>query len=248
MSVAQTQAQLSGLPSLADGARTDLSIAFGNWNIYAGSRGTAWTATDGSAGSNSNAVQVTIQRASDVTVQSCPAAGARRQYRHQSSPNQASQFVTPAVWLRQAQLHIAYNLAPFGSLTAQVIRVGRNYRFPVPPHHAWSPRAVLNAVRSRGTIVHAVTQDVTPGFSIQSAPMNQYLARPDNRHISQRPTRRSLCRRGQTGEVSPSINLTRGRLWSPPFFSSGPFPLKTHPHRPGVDSIRKNLAEPRLSC
>ncbi len=62
MSVAQTQAQLSGLATLPNGSRTDLTIAFGNWNIYAGS-GSAWTATDGSAGSNSNAVQVTIQRA-----------------------------------------------------------------------------------------------------------------------------------------------------------------------------------------
>ncbi len=66
MSVSQTQAQVSGLPSLADGARTDLSITFGNWNIYAGSPDTAWTTTDGSAGSNSNAVQVTIQRASGL--------------------------------------------------------------------------------------------------------------------------------------------------------------------------------------
>jgi Flp pilus assembly protein TadG len=66
MGVAQTQAQLSGLASLPDGSRTDLSIAFGNWNIYAGNPSTAWTTTDGSAGSNSNAVQVTIQRASGL--------------------------------------------------------------------------------------------------------------------------------------------------------------------------------------
>ncbi len=66
MGVAQTQAQLSNQASLPDASRTDLSIAFGNWNIYAGSPSTAWTTTDGSASSNSNAVQVTIQRASGL--------------------------------------------------------------------------------------------------------------------------------------------------------------------------------------
>ncbi len=66
MSLAQTQAQLSGLPTVPDGSRNDISVAFGNWNIYAGSPTTAWTDTDGSAGSNSNAVRVSIQRASGL--------------------------------------------------------------------------------------------------------------------------------------------------------------------------------------
>jgi Flp pilus assembly protein TadG len=66
MSVAQSQAQISGLPSVPDGSRNDITVAFGNWNIYA-SNGTAWTDTDGSSGSNSNAVQVAIKRANGLT-------------------------------------------------------------------------------------------------------------------------------------------------------------------------------------
>jgi Flp pilus assembly protein TadG len=65
MSVAQNQAQISGLPSVPDGSRNDITIAFGNWNIYA-SNGTAWTDTNGSSGSNSNAVRVAIKRANGV--------------------------------------------------------------------------------------------------------------------------------------------------------------------------------------
>jgi Flp pilus assembly protein TadG len=65
MSVAQSQAQISGLPAVPDGSRNDITVAFGNWNIYA-SNGTAWTATDGSSGFNSNAVRVAIKRADGV--------------------------------------------------------------------------------------------------------------------------------------------------------------------------------------
>ena len=66
LGVAQSQAQLSGLPTVADGARNDLTIDYGNWDIYSGSRDTAWTKTDGSASSNSNAVRVSIKRADGV--------------------------------------------------------------------------------------------------------------------------------------------------------------------------------------
>ena len=62
--VAQTQAQLSGLPTVSD--RTDLKIEYGNWDIYKANSDTAWTATDGSSTSNSNAVRVSIQRADGV--------------------------------------------------------------------------------------------------------------------------------------------------------------------------------------
>jgi hypothetical protein len=51
---------------VAVGDRNDLTVEYGNWNIYAGDRNTAWTATDGSAGSNSNAVRVSIKRADGV--------------------------------------------------------------------------------------------------------------------------------------------------------------------------------------
>jgi|UniRef100_A0A7V6A4W4 Flp pilus assembly protein TadG len=66
LGVAQNQAQLSGLPTVADGDRTDLKIEYGHWDIYAGNPNTAWTATDGSANSDSNAVRVSIKRADGV--------------------------------------------------------------------------------------------------------------------------------------------------------------------------------------
>jgi Flp pilus assembly protein TadG len=67
MDVAQTQAQLVGLPLVDPGSRNDLTIALGNWNIYAGNTQTAWTDSDGSPYSNANAVRVSIRRASGVT-------------------------------------------------------------------------------------------------------------------------------------------------------------------------------------
>ena len=65
LQVAQSQAVLDGLPAQANGARNDLTIHFGVWNLYAGNPSTAWTDLGTSVGSIStaNAVKVTITRA-----------------------------------------------------------------------------------------------------------------------------------------------------------------------------------------
>ncbi|MBM4284848.1 MAG: hypothetical protein FJ128_06310 [Deltaproteobacteria bacterium] len=69
MSVAQRQAELLGLPPVDPGARNDLTIVFGEWNIYAANPETAWTELGSSCGSYSsaNAVKVTLRRGSGLT-------------------------------------------------------------------------------------------------------------------------------------------------------------------------------------
>jgi Flp pilus assembly protein TadG len=56
--VAQTQSSLQGQAAVADGARNDLTILFGTWNITAGNPSTAWT--DNTV--NPNALRVNITR------------------------------------------------------------------------------------------------------------------------------------------------------------------------------------------
>jgi Flp pilus assembly protein TadG len=56
--VAQTQSSLQGQATVADGARNDLTILFGTWNINAGNPSTAWTTNN----VNPNALQVSITR------------------------------------------------------------------------------------------------------------------------------------------------------------------------------------------
>ncbi len=65
MKVAQDQGALDGLPTVADGARNDLTIHFGAWDIYAADRSLAWTDRGTSVGSTSdaNAMKITITRA-----------------------------------------------------------------------------------------------------------------------------------------------------------------------------------------
>lgn len=43
MAVAQRQSELSGLPSVEASERNDITVVFGEWNIYAGNPDTAWT-------------------------------------------------------------------------------------------------------------------------------------------------------------------------------------------------------------
>lgn len=62
MEVAQRQAELSGLTAVDWGSRNDLTVTFGNWNIYAGNPEAAWTDSDASPYSNANAVRVMIRR------------------------------------------------------------------------------------------------------------------------------------------------------------------------------------------
>jgi|WetSurMetagenome_2_1015567.scaffolds.fasta_scaffold101255_1 Flp pilus assembly protein TadG len=66
LGIAQSQAQISGLPTVANGARNDLTIAYGNWNAYAGNRDTAWTEDPSGTAANDNAVRVSIRRADGV--------------------------------------------------------------------------------------------------------------------------------------------------------------------------------------
>jgi Flp pilus assembly protein TadG len=68
MEVAQRQSQLSGLPTVADGARNDLTITFGVWNVNAGNPATAWTEIGPTCSSDSsaNAVKVTLRRSGDT--------------------------------------------------------------------------------------------------------------------------------------------------------------------------------------
>jgi Flp pilus assembly protein TadG len=55
LQVAQSQSNLDGLPSVAEGSRNDLTIHFGVWDIYAGNPSTAWIDLGTSVPSNSNA-------------------------------------------------------------------------------------------------------------------------------------------------------------------------------------------------
>ena len=68
MQVAQTQSQLQGQPTVADGARNDLTLHFGVWDIYSGNPATAWTdlGTTCASTSNANALRVTIIRSGDT--------------------------------------------------------------------------------------------------------------------------------------------------------------------------------------
>ena len=68
LAVAQKQSQLNGLPTVADGARNDLTITYGFWDIYATDRNLAWTAIGSTcpSTSNANAAQVTIKRDSGL--------------------------------------------------------------------------------------------------------------------------------------------------------------------------------------
>jgi len=65
MQVAQSQSQLDGLAVVADGARDDLNVHFGVWDLYVADRNLAWTDLGESCASdsNANAMQVTITRA-----------------------------------------------------------------------------------------------------------------------------------------------------------------------------------------
>lgn len=68
MDVAQRQSTLSGLAPVDAGERNDLTVTFGNWNIYAGNPETAWTDLGSTAGaySNANGVRVAIRRGEGV--------------------------------------------------------------------------------------------------------------------------------------------------------------------------------------
>ena len=68
MTVAQRQSQLSGLPALDPGARTDLTLTFGEWNVNAGNPQTAWTEIGSTCTSDStaNAVKVQLRRAAGL--------------------------------------------------------------------------------------------------------------------------------------------------------------------------------------
>ncbi len=66
LTVAQRQSQLAGFADVAPGARNDLTITFGNWNLKAGDPETAWTEIGSICGSNSNAnaIRITLCRGS----------------------------------------------------------------------------------------------------------------------------------------------------------------------------------------
>lgn len=68
MEVAQRQSELLGLTPVAAEDRTDLTVTFGHWNIYAGNPNNAWTDMGPSVGPNStaNGVRVIIRRASGL--------------------------------------------------------------------------------------------------------------------------------------------------------------------------------------
>jgi hypothetical protein len=64
MTVAQRKRQLAGLPDVDPGARNDLTIIFGEWNLKTGDPETAWTEIGSTCGStsNANAVRITLRR------------------------------------------------------------------------------------------------------------------------------------------------------------------------------------------
>jgi Flp pilus assembly protein TadG len=68
MTVAQRQAELQNLPTVGQEDRNDLSVIFGEWNLYAGNPNNAWTEIGTSCGStsNANAVRVTLTRAAGI--------------------------------------------------------------------------------------------------------------------------------------------------------------------------------------
>jgi len=69
LTVAQRQSQLLGLPPVSKEARTDLTVIFGEWNLYDSNPQTAWTEIGPNCGaySNANAVRVNIRRASGLS-------------------------------------------------------------------------------------------------------------------------------------------------------------------------------------
>ena len=64
LTVAQRQRQLAGLPDVDPGARNDLTITFGEWNLKTGDPKTAWTEIGSTCGStsNANAIRITLRR------------------------------------------------------------------------------------------------------------------------------------------------------------------------------------------
>lgn len=69
MTVAQRQSQLLGFEPVEPGARNDVTVTFGEWDIYAGNPDAAWTEIGSSCGaySNANGVRVTLRRGSGLT-------------------------------------------------------------------------------------------------------------------------------------------------------------------------------------
>jgi len=65
LKIAQAQAVKDGLSAQPDGARNDLTMHFGFWDIYTGDPSTAWTdlGTSVPSTSTANAMQITITRA-----------------------------------------------------------------------------------------------------------------------------------------------------------------------------------------
>jgi Flp pilus assembly protein TadG len=68
MTVAQRQSELAGQPAVGEEDRNDLTLTFGEWNIYTGNPDTAWTDLGSTCGSfsNANAVRVNLRRASGL--------------------------------------------------------------------------------------------------------------------------------------------------------------------------------------
>jgi Flp pilus assembly protein TadG len=64
LTVAQRQSQLAGFAHVDPGARNDLTITFGEWNLKAGDPETAWAEIGSTCGSNSNAnaIRITLCR------------------------------------------------------------------------------------------------------------------------------------------------------------------------------------------
>jgi len=68
MEVAQRQSEILGFAPVDPGARNDLTVTFGEWNIYTGNPATAWTDMGASVPTTStaNGVRVTIRRGSGL--------------------------------------------------------------------------------------------------------------------------------------------------------------------------------------
>lgn len=70
MTVAQRQRQLAGLPAVDPGARNDLTILFGVWDLKTGDPQTAWTEIGSTCGSdsNANAIRITLRRGAGTII------------------------------------------------------------------------------------------------------------------------------------------------------------------------------------
>jgi len=68
LTVAQRQSELAGLPTVDIGARNDLTLTFGEWNINAGNPQEAWTEVGSTCSSDSpaNAIKIDLRRASGL--------------------------------------------------------------------------------------------------------------------------------------------------------------------------------------